>query len=118
MYLNSNASRATIVAAELAEAGGTAVLPEAEKPTPVQQAAACYIARQQRNQHPAGKFDKAGRWEPSESERCDCCAAIRTPSRAYKYGLMVHCRTMAHIANLYGVAIQDVRRAVREIESK
>lgn len=76
-------------------------------------AAAAYIARQQRREHPAGKFDNAGRWQPSAAERCDCCDRVRTPSRAYKYSLMVHCRTMAHIANLYGVSVQDVRKAVR-----
>lgn len=73
-----------------------------------------YLNRQARTTHPAGKFDKGGRWYPSEDEYCDCCRSIRTPSRAWPYSLMVHCRTMEHIAHLYNVDLRELRRAVRQ----
>lgn len=72
-----------------------------------------YIARQERRQHPAGKFDKAGRWYPSETEVQDCCRAIRSPSRAYPYSYMTHCRTAEHVAHLYEVDPGELRRAIR-----
>jgi hypothetical protein len=59
---------------------------------------ALYAARQARMAHPAGTFDKAGRWWPAESEQCPCCHAVRSPSRAWPYSLMTHCRTRKHIA--------------------
>jgi hypothetical protein len=71
-----------------------------------------YLDRQARITHPAGKFDKAGRWYPIGDERCECCNYIRTPSRAWPFSLMMHCRTMEHVAHLYDVDIKKLRRAV------
>jgi hypothetical protein len=59
-----------------------------------------YVARKERRAHPDGKFDNAGRWEPSESEKCECCRGIRSPSRAYPYSMVAHCRSRKHVANL------------------
>ena len=75
-------------------------------------AVVCYLERQSRYAHPAGKFDGAQRWEPDEGERRKCCDGIRTPSRTWPYSLMLHCRTMAHIAHLYDVNPRALRTAV------
>jgi len=72
----------------------------------------CYLERQSRSSHPSGKFDNARRWEPDEGERRKCCNSIRTPSRAWAYSLMLHCRTMVHIAQLYDVDLRGLRTAV------
>lgn len=82
----------------------------------VLKAAQEYLSRRDRITNPDGNFDKAGRWYPSESEHCDCCKAIRGPSRAYPYSYMVHCRTAQHVANLYGVDAKELRKATRQIE--
>jgi len=62
-----------------------------------------YLERRDRIKHPDGYFDGPGRWYPSERELRKCCENIRRPSRRYPYSLMVHCRTLKHICNLYGV---------------
>jgi len=84
--------------------------------TPARKLAAAladFLSRQDRTSNPDGTFDKAGRWYPSDSERCDCCTAVRGPSRAYPYSYMTHCRTAAHVAKLHGVPLADLRRAAR-----
>jgi hypothetical protein len=80
----------------------------------VLQAAYEYICRQERRTHPAGKFDRGGRWYPSETEEQHCCKVIRNPSRAWPYTLMTHCRSVAHIASLYGVDPKVLRRAIKD----
>lgn len=75
-----------------------------------------YLNRRDRLSHPVGKFDKAGRWYPSEEETCECCKYIRTPSRAWPYSYMTHCRTIEHVAHLYNVDAKELRRAVRAQE--
>ena len=57
--------------------------------------------RRDRVAHPVGKFDRGGRWYPSDRERASCCAAIRSPSRAHPYSYMVHCRTRKHLETWY-----------------
>ena len=84
--------------------------------TVLEQAARTFIDRRDRTAHPQGKFDNAGRWYPSESETCACCSSVRGPSRAYPYSYMTHCRTMAHVASLYGVSVADLRREVRRLD--
>lgn len=81
--------------------------------TTMQQAVDTYLARKDRTAHPAGSFDKAGRWFPTEAETCGCCNAVREPSRAYPYSLMTHCRSIGHVACLFGVDETELRRAVR-----
>lgn len=72
-----------------------------------------YVKRQNRTTHPAGKFDKAGRWYPAGDEVCSCCTGIRNPSRAWPFSLMTHCRTAEHIANLCNVDAKALRRLIR-----
>jgi len=78
-------------------------------------AATVYLNRQSRASHPDGEFDKAKRWYPDASEKCDCCDAIRSPSRDYPFSLMVHCRSVGHVANLYGVNATDLKRMANEM---
>jgi hypothetical protein len=84
-----------------------------EYPEAVLKAAYEYICRQERRTHPAGKFDRGGRWYPSEAEEQPCCSSIRNPSRAWPYTLMTHCRSIPHIAALYNADPKEVRRAVK-----
>jgi hypothetical protein len=72
----------------------------------------CLESRKARTSHPDGRSD-GKRWYPAASERQDCCSAIRSPSAAYPWSLMVHCRTAQHVALLYGVHRVDLERAVR-----
>lgn len=81
----------------------------------LREAALEYIRRQEREAHPLGEFDHAGRWYPVEEERRPCCGRVRSPSRAYPYSLLLHCRTIGHVAALYGVGEEELRRAVRKM---
>ncbi len=74
-------------------------------------AAKQFIARRDRKEHPDGKTDNAKRWYPSTCERTPGCAYIRSPTRAWPWSLMTHCRTAAHVAELHGVDDRDVKRA-------
>lgn len=74
-----------------------------------------FLVRQSRRRHPDGTFDSAQRWYPSAGERCGCCEGIRSPSRAHPYSYMVHCRTAAHVAQLYGIPVEIIRYVVREM---
>lgn len=79
-------------------------------------AATEYIKRQNRTSHPDGDFDNGGRWYPSDRETCSCCRKVRSPSRAWPYSYMTHCRTAGHVANLYGVSARDVKRAAKQLQ--
>lgn len=81
----------------------------------IEKAAQEYIDRKNRDKHPSGVFDNAGRWEPDDDEWCECCSYIRSPSRCYPFSLMVHCRSLEHIAHLFGVDKSDLRKKVRAI---
>jgi len=72
-----------------------------------------YLQRRDRESDPEGKFDRAGRWYPSDEECQDCCASIRSPSRKWPYSLLVHCRSLRHVAHLYGVDEKELRRYAR-----
>lgn len=69
--------------------------------------------RRNRTSHPKGKIDNGGRWYPSETEKCDCCKVIREPSRAYPWSLMIHCRTMRHVANLFSIKLSDMKKGMK-----
>jgi len=84
----------------------------------VLEAAYLYLSRRDRLKHPDGKFDKSGRWYPSETEIESCCKTIRAPSRKWPFSLLVHCRTIRHIANKFTVKELDVRRMARKLEKE
>lgn len=71
-------------------------------------AAIAYLKLKARKDHPGGKFDRAGRWYPDES--LECCKKVRQPTRGYPYSLMQHCRSIKHIAILYGVEESAIRK--------
>lgn len=75
-------------------------------------AAITHFRRQDRTEHPDGKFD-GPRWYPSDTECQPCCSGIRSPSRAFPWSLMVHCRTIEHVAYLSHSTPTDVRRVVK-----
>ena len=75
-----------------------------------------FVARRDRQTHPNGKFDNGGRWYPSDTERQECCRGIRSPSKAHPYSYMTHCRTLAHVAQLYGVDERELRGYARQQE--
>lgn len=77
------------------------------------EAAREYIARKERKVHPDGYFDKQGRWYPSEKEELTCCKQIREPSRAWKYSVIKHCRSVDHVSRLYGVLKSDIRKYIK-----
>ena len=81
----------------------------------VQEAVTEYLKLENREIHPEGTFDKGGRFYLAESEKCDCCRGIRSPSRAYPYSEMVHARTLKHVANKFGVDEKDCRKALIEM---
>ena len=78
----------------------------------VKSAAQEFIDLKERKTNPEGNFDSGGRWYPSRL--CDCCHAIRNPSRAWPFTLMTHCRTAAHVAENRGVDASDIRSAVKK----
>lgn len=80
----------------------------------VEQAKQVYLARKDRREHPRGRFGTAGRWYPADEEMRDCCIGIRAPSRRWPRSYMNHCRTMAHVAQLLGVDIKELRKAVKQ----
>jgi hypothetical protein len=59
-----------------------------------------FVARQERRTHPSGRQDNGGRWFPSNSEECDCCKSVRSPSKAFPWSYMTHCRTKKHVIQL------------------
>lgn len=76
-----------------------------------------FRARRDRRAHPDGRPDTGGRWYPAAGERCGCCEGLRAPSRAYPWSLAHHCRTAAHVGELYGVPAADVRRLARVLDA-
>lgn len=78
----------------------------------VKDAANEYRARQNRDSHPSGIFDRASRWYPDSCEEQSCCKGVRDPSRRFPLSLNKHCRSIEHVANLYGVSETELRKAV------
>jgi len=77
-------------------------------------AAAAYIALRDRVSNPDGSFDRGGRF--TLDAYFECCAGIRTPSRAYPYPEMAHARTIKHVAAARGVDAKELRREVKAQE--
>jgi hypothetical protein len=77
----------------------------------VEEAARVAIAREERSASPAGEW-RDRLWYPSAEERRPCCAGIE-PTAANRQALEAHCRTQAHVAQLLGVPLLDLRRAVQ-----
>ena len=74
-----------------------------------------FLDLKNRVKHPEGTFDKAGRFYLEETYPC---CFVRSPSRAYPYSQMVHGRTAEHVAHVYGISPEDVRRAARQLSKQ
>ena len=86
-----------------------------DRDSEVRHAATAYVKRRERSEHPAGHFDHRGRWYPAEGETCECCKSIRRPSAAYPFSLMLHCRTIVHVATLFGVTVRELEEKIPEV---
>lgn len=78
----------------------------------VAEAGALHRARLDRDRHPDGGTE-GPRWWPSDAERQECCSFVRTPSRAFPWTLMQHCRTAEHVAALTGTDAALVAQVAR-----
>lgn len=85
---------------------------ERPKPERLRLAIEDFYARSTRRGHPEGEWQD-GLWYPSESERRTCCESIQ-PSAANRQALESHCRSQVHVAALYGLAVGEVKAAVRD----
>jgi hypothetical protein len=79
----------------------------------LRRAAQRYLDLQDRRTHPTGDTDTGGRWHPAQP--LPCCGAIRTPSRAWPWSLMLHCRTLTHVAHESGYPLPTLRAALRRL---
>ena len=87
----------------------------------LEQAVACYRARRDRAEHPKGEFsgprnDRA--WKIDPSERQPCCASAKPSDLGGRqkfigHWLNQHCRSIEHVASLFGVAPDDLRSALK-----
>jgi hypothetical protein len=71
--------------------------------------AAIYAARKNRTTHPEGNPDKRGRWYPTEREDAGGDgSSTRSPSVAWPWSYMLHCRTRKHCTVLVERALQGL----------
>ena len=69
-----------------------------------------YLNRRARATHPAGTFLQEERaFTPDTSEIRACCKDIN-PAMRYN-----HCRSLVHVAALFGVRPEDLRKNIRKI---
>lgn len=82
----------------------------------VEMAAITFIARRDRLEYPEGKFDNAKRWLPTGIDGIPSATNGRPPSTAFPYSYSTHCRTVAHVSNLFEVERGEVMAKAREID--
>lgn len=75
-------------------------------PTDRQAAALKALADHQSGVTPAGSYDNASRWFPDKE--FDCCALIRSPSRAWPFSKLKHCLSLAHKESMHNAEHDDV----------
>lgn len=83
----------------------------------LEEARQTYIERRRKSSHPLGIWISRG-WFPDFIEHRECCDLVRRPTMSYPKSLMRHCRTLKHIANLYGVPLSDLRWIARGYQRK
>lgn len=74
-------------------------------------AARVAVAREERLESPRGEW-RDRLWYPAPEERRGCCEPI-TPTEANRQALESHCRTQAHVAQLFDVPLADLRRTAK-----
>lgn len=73
-------------------------------PEPLVRAAAQYLLRRDRIEHPEGAADNGGRWYPADETETELVAGrIRAPSRRWPWSYMLACRTLRHCCALQGL---------------
>ncbi|HDR9169525.1 TPA: hypothetical protein QDB40_003522 [Burkholderia vietnamiensis] len=75
-------------------------------PTERQAAALKALADHESGAKPAGSYDNASRWLPDHE--FECCALIRTPSRAWPFSKLKHCLSLAHKEAMHNADHDDV----------
>ena len=78
-------------------------------------AACLYLKRRERQSHPEGHFDKAGRWY-SEGRDAEAMTVCRLPSRAWPLSEMHACRALSHCARYFDADELTTRRITNAIE--
>jgi len=78
-------------------------------------AACLYLKRRERQAHPEGHFDKAGRWY-SEGQDAAVMTVCRPPSRAWPLSEMHACRALSHCARYHEADELKTRRITNAIE--
>jgi hypothetical protein len=74
----------------------------------------CYYRRLRLQEEPTGKI-RFGFWFPSEEEERSCCSIMFKKSNKEWNALLRHCRTVAHVANLFSVDPRQMMDLVKEI---
>ena len=57
-----------------------------------------------------------GRWYPSQEEHRSCCNRISPPSRQFPLSLHRHCRTAEHVAQLFGVDVNELKEVAERLK--
>lgn len=73
-----------------------------------------FFSRQDRRSHPEGWRDAGGRWWPSDAECTPGCSFVRRPSAAWPWSLMAHCRTTTHLAELFDIDADALKKLVQQ----
>jgi len=66
-----------------------------------------------RDIHPDGFFDRGGRWFPFKETAS--LREVRAPSKPYPFSYLRHCRTAKYQAQLHGVDLGNVKKAMKEV---
>lgn len=85
-------------------------------PADRQTAAIEALADYERGGKPAGSYDNASRWWPDRE--FECCALIRSPSRAWPFSKLKHCLSLAHKEALHGAEHGDVLALRRVLDER
>lgn len=64
-----------------------------------------------------GVRDKISRWWPVPEEVAPCCLKVGKPTYNFTLALHIHCRTILHIANLYGIDYKEFKKEVTSSEN-
>ena len=93
--------------------------PKLDQTIHITAAAMEYIGRRDRTRHPDGESDDGGRWYPSDAENINgtITRTIRSPSRMWPWSYAHACRTVGHVAELFGVDATALRREARRIDA-
>ena len=87
---------------------------------PMREALDCYYRRLRLQEEPPGKV-RFGFWYPTEEEQRACCDVAfkkepEPPAKAKDWNVLLrHCRTVPHVASLYGVDPRRMMDLVKEI---